>query len=260
MKKKGSGFLPFMFLCLFIYSALRSCGNNSSDDDVETELYYYEEESESEKFDTEPEETELEEETETETELEEHENSLSDYFDGDMSDAIMDLLENDIGFDGIRFVEKDNSLENYYFVVDNYYLTITAYADDGVYTVYLKNNMDYEFYNIDDGVIMTYAEFKDKTITDADMSYYYSMVQEAIESTLVNPSSAKFAKQSEISYQKKGDIVAIKGTVTAKNRMNAKVTSDFIVEIQVYSKESFSYDVLYMEMDGETSGTWVDLD
>jgi hypothetical protein len=188
------------------------------------------------------------------------ENVLTDYFDQDMCDNIMDILENELKFEGIYFVGKDDLLANYYFKIDDYSITVCAYDDDGVYNVYLKNNMDYTFYTIDDGVIMTYEDFTDKIISGEDMAYYYSMVQETVESALVNPSSAKFQNSSDIYYQKKGNIIAMKGTVTAKNRMNEKITSEFVVEIIVYDKYSFNYDVLYLKLDGESSGEWVSLD
>jgi hypothetical protein len=251
-----------------IYGGLQSCGGNSSDDDTETESYYYEEESESEydtEYESESEETESEEESESESESEESQpeeskKTLSSYFDDDMCDQIMSLLENDIGFAGIQFVEKDSALEIYYFTVDGYSIAVTAYSDDGVYNVYTENNMNNMFYDIDEGIEMTYEEFKSKVIPIGDRSSYYIMAKEAVKSALVSPSSAKFSSESETSYGKKGDIVAIQGTVTSKNRLGVKITSDFLVEIQVYDIQTYSYDILYLKLDGESSGTWVDLD
>jgi hypothetical protein len=190
----------------------------------------------------------------------ESEKTLSSYFEDDMCDKIMSLLENDIGFDGISFVEKDSSLEIYYFTVDGYNIAVTAYSDDGVYNVYVKNNMNYMFYDIDEGIEMTYAEFKDKVITPSERTYYYLMAKEAVKSVLVSPSSAKFASESEMVYGKKGDIVAVQGTVTAKNQLGVKIESNFTIEIQVYDMATYSYGVLYLKLDDEVSGEWVDID
>jgi hypothetical protein len=244
MKKKNSGTFKTVLGILVIMCLIKSCTSSLVKDNDSS--------STSNKQNT---EAVTIEETETEEGKE-----LSDYFDEDMCNEIMNLLENDLGFDGIRFCYKDDLLENYYFNIDDYYITVTAYADDGVYNVYAKDHMDYMFYDIDEGIEMTYAEFKDKTITASERTYYYLMAKEAVKSVLVSPSSAKFASESEMAYGKKGDIVAVQGTVTAKNQLGVKIESNFTIEIQVYDMETYSYGVLYLKLDDETSGEWVDID
>ena len=117
-------------------------------------------------------------------------------------------------------------------------------------------NSDVVFYE-DGNVLMTYPEYEDSRISSSEMAYYYSIAQIIIEDCLKSPKSADFPMSSEISYQKKDNLVAIKGYVDAENSFGAEIRSNYVVQFYVIDLENFSYEVTYIEIDGETTGQFI---
>ena len=124
-------------------------------------------------------------------------------------------------------------------------------------------NSGITFYE-DDSVKTTLAEVKERTIDHNDLNSYYIIAQDLVSQGLVNPGSADFPSLvmngDQIGIQRKGNIVAMSGYVDAKNRMNATVRSNWVVEFEVYDLSAFQYDLIYLEIDGESVGTFQSLD
>lgn len=170
------------------------------------------------------------------------------------------ILKKKIGFSELEYKDQLDETTNYEIVADGYYMVLTA--SDDVYRIFIPNS-SYVFYE-DGEVKMTASDFKSKTIDQSEMYSYYSIAQEIVESSLKNPKSADFPSAvmhpEEISMQKDGDIVAVKSYVDASNSFGATVRSKWMVEFKVLDLENYSYDVLYVNMDGETSGEYVELE
>lgn len=101
-------------------------------------------------------------------------------------------------------------------------------------------------------------------ISDMQFQSYWDMAKETVESCLKNPKSADFPSsvfnQGNIAMERKGHLVAVQSYVYSTNSFGAEVKSDFTVEMLVYDTDNFIYDVVYLNIDGETSGEYVSLD
>lgn len=190
-------------------------------------------------------------------------NFLSDLgkvMDKKVAKKAYNILKKKIGFSELEYKDQLDETTNYEIVADGYYMVLTA--SDNVYRIFIPNS-SYVFYE-DGEVKMTAADFKSKTIDRSEMYSYYSIAQEIVESSLKNPKSADFPSiithPEEISMQKDGDIVAVQSYVDAKNSFNATIRTKWMVEFKVLDLETYSYEVLYINMDGETSGEYVELE
>jgi len=101
-------------------------------------------------------------------------------------------------------------------------------------------------------------------ISDMQFQSYWDMAKETVESCLKNPKSADFPSsvfnQGNIAMERKGHLVVVQSYVYSTNSFGAEVKSDFTVEMLVYDTDNFIYDVVYLNIDGETSGEYVSLD
>ena len=101
-------------------------------------------------------------------------------------------------------------------------------------------------------------------ISDLQFQSYWDMAKETVESCLKNPKSADFPSsvfgQGNIAMERKGHLVVVQSYVYSTNSFGAEIRSDFTVEMLVYDTENFIYDVVYLNIDGETSGEYVSLD
>ena len=79
-----------------------------------------------------------------------------------------------------------------------------------------------------------------------------------------NPGSAKFpsinTEAGSIAIERNGALVVVQSYVDAKNSFNAMARSSWTVEFMVYDLNTYSYDTLYIEIDGEKSGEYIKLD
>lgn len=182
--------------------------------------------------------------------------NIANELNPNIAQQFVDILNNGIGFTETSYISKEDGMNLFYINANGHKVAATLY-DDEIYQIFIPNS-NHTFYE-DGQVKLTYEQYSDSVIPQADMSYYYAMVQEFIESNLKNPSSAKFPSQSEITYQKKGNIVAINGYVDAKNSFDAKIRTEYIVEMEVIDKESFSYNVIYFKIGDDEYGTWQNL-
>lgn len=177
----------------------------------------------------------------------------------EVADYAYDILKNQIGFTKLEFKSAVSGTTNYEIYADDVLITVTA--SEGYCRVFIPNTK-YVFYE-DGAVKMSAAVFADRMIDSEQQSNYYIMAQEIVKSALKNPSSARFPSiitgEAQIGMQKNGDLVAVSGYVDAKNSFNAKVRSNWTVEFRVTDYNSFACDTVYINIDGEKYGEFIDL-
>lgn len=110
----------------------------------------------------------------------------------------------------------------------------------------------------------TTEEVNATDISGLQFQSYWDMAKETVESCLKNPKSADFPSsvfnQGNIAMERKGHLVVVQSYVYSTNSFGAEIKSDFTIEMLVYDTDNFVYDVVYLNIDGETSGEYVDLD
>lgn len=170
------------------------------------------------------------------------------------------ILKNDLGFENFTFIKKMDDTTNYVISANGVEVVLTA--SDKVYRIFIPNS-DTVFYE-DDTVKMTAKQYEDKQISYGDQSAYYIIAKTIVESALKNPNSAKFpsinTEAGSIAIERNGALVVVQSYVDAKNSFNATVRSNWTVEFMVYDLSTYSYDALYIEIDGEKSGEYIKLD
>lgn len=180
--------------------------------------------------------------------------SLSKHMETNYAENVYDIYVNKLGFETVEFKERLGETGNYSITANGYH-TVATIMDD--YVRIFAPNTDYVFYE-DGEVLMTYEDFKDGQIEISEMPYYYSIAQIIVEGCLKSPSSADFPNSDKISYQKKDNLVAIKGYVDADNSFGAKIRSDYIVQFYVTDLQNLLYEPTYIEIDGEKNGTFIE--
>lgn len=180
--------------------------------------------------------------------------SLSRHIEINYAENVYDIYVNELGFETVEFKEKLGETGNYSITANGYH-TVATVMDD--YVRIFAPNTDYVFYE-DGEVLMTYEDFKDGQIEISEMPYYYSIAQIIVEGCLKSPTSADFPNSDKISYQKKDNLVAIKGYVDADNSFGAKIRSEYIVQFYVTDLQNLLYEPTYIEIDGEKTGTFIE--
>lgn len=179
---------------------------------------------------------------------------LAEYTNNEIAEEVQRIYKEELGFDTVEFDKKMDGVENYYIWAGTHQTVATIM--DGYYRIFIPNT-NYVFYD-DGNVLLTAAEFEDSLISNEDMVWYYDIAKEIVKSCLKSPSTADFPGKSEITYQKKENLVAIQGYVDAINSFNAEIRSEYLVQFYVYDLKNFSYETTYIQIDGETSGTFVE--
>lgn len=198
-------------------------------------------------------------ETETETETEVSKNFvdiMSNYVSKEDSLKLYSVYVDELGFDTLEFDEQIEGTSNFYIWANGNYTVATVM--DGYIRIFIPNS-DVVFYE-DGNVLMTCEDYEDSIISSTDMIYYYSIAQTIVEDCLKSPSSAKFPHSTEISYQKKGNLIAIQGYVDADNSFGASIRSNYLVQFYVYDLENLSYEPTYIKIDDESSGDFISFD
>lgn len=205
----------------------------------------------------------LQEDSETEVNNSEEDSfltALKTQMDENVATEAYRILKEEIGFSELDFIEKVGDTTNYKINADGAEILLTA--SDKVYRIFIPNseNVFYE----DDAVKMTAKQYEDTQISYGDQSAYYIIAKTIVESALKNPSSAKFpsinTEAGSIAIERNGALVVVQSYVDAKNSFNATVRSNWTVEFMVYDLNTYSYDALYIEIDGEKSGEYIKLD
>ena len=159
---------------------------------------------------------------------------------------------NDAGFTDITFKQRMGDTYNFEIAADGYVLRVTAFEDELI-SIWNSNAVVYENGNIKD----TKSDIIARSITSNQMIVYKIISEEIIDECLINSFMAKY---SNWGMCKDGNIVAVSGTVKAKNAFNAKVQERFVVEFEIFSENApYSYNVLYVQIGDTKAGTFVDI-
>lgn len=169
------------------------------------------------------------------------------------------ILKDKLGFTKLEYQGKTDGTTNYNISANDYNLVLTA--SDNVYRIFIPH--EYSLYE-DGKVKMTFSDLQSKTIDNTQMTAYYIMAKEIVTNNLKHPKSADFPSiithASDIAMQKNGDIVAVQSYVDAQNSFGATIRSNWMVEFKVLDIDSYSYDVIYINIDGTESGKYKELE
>lgn len=203
--------------------------------------------------DSEPEETKQEEQSPEDKFV----SDSSEYISEDIAKKLYGIIVNDIGFSNVEFMGKEASDSVWNIYCDD--MSVLAVVSDNVYRIW---SGDYTFYE-DGTVVMTKQQMNSTRISSDEQSKYYFMAQEIVTQYLKNPSSADFPtiafSPQDIGMKKKDDIVAVQSYVDATNSYGGQVRSEWTVEFRVTDLDNMFYEVLYVNIDGQASGTYVEL-
>ena len=184
---------------------------------------------------------------------------ISEYLDEESINDVMKILIDDLGFSetDLKFDTKTDGAEIYSIYLDGENFKMVAL--DKEYRIWNDTKVLYE----DGTVKMTKQDIKDTEIDIGDDAVYYSFAKEMVEGCLKDPSSAHFPSLSfsgEVAMKKNKDLVVVQSNVTAKNSFGTKVNSPFTVEFQIIDIDNYQYNPIYINLDGETSGEYIDID
>ena len=182
----------------------------------------------------------------------------SEYISEDIARKLYGIIVNDIGFSDVKFKGK-NEMGDSVWDISCDGISILAVASDDVYRIW---NSDCTFY--EEGTVVTTKQQMENTVISSDeRSKFYFMAQEIVTQCLKNPSSADFPSitfsTQDISMEKKDDIVVVQSYVDATNSYGGQVRSQWTVEFRVTDLDNMYYEVLYVNIDDQTSGTYVEL-
>ena len=169
----------------------------------------------------------------------------------DAANSTFDILTSGMGFENI-IVNKNTTGTLFEVKADDYNLKVTV--SDKLYMVICG---DYNLYK-DDSIKYTKNDLEDRKIGNND-SKYYAIAMEVVSANLKNPTSAQFSSMGECAMARRGEYVAVQGYVIATNSFGASTKNDFLVEFRVIDLDTYSYETVYLNIAGETSGTYVDL-
>ncbi len=238
MKNKKKSGCSSIFFIIFIFAILGSVFGGNKDKEKSTDVST---------------ETTTEVTTEPTTEEKSFNESLAEYVGEELANKVSDIYTNDLGFSELRFDSRTDESDNY-LIYANSYGTVATISDS--YIRIFAPNTSYVFYE-DGNVLMTYDDFKDSIIENEEMPKYYSIAQIIVEDSLKSPKSAKFPSSKDISYQKKGNLVAIKGYVDAENSFGTQIRNDYIVQFYVNDLDNLSYETVYLKIGDNESGRFV---
>lgn len=184
---------------------------------------------------------------------------ISAYIDGPIAQKANDILINQIGFSEVEFESQLGETTNFEITADGISVVVTA--SDDVYRIFIPET-DYVFYE-NNQVVMTAQQFSDKTVDTAEQSAYYIMAKEIVGSALKSPSSADYPSLTfnpqDIAMKKSGDLVVVQSYVDAQNGFGAMIRTNYTVEFRVIDIDSFSYELVYANIDGNVTGTYIEI-
>ena len=180
----------------------------------------------------------------------------SDYVKYETAQNLYNFLHDELLFENITFKQK-NAVGDILFDVnaDNYKLMISV-DNDGIYSVKCGS---YDLYD-GESILITKQGLDDRRIDNE--SAYYSIAQEIVSNNLKSPKSADFPSlwSDEVKMQRNKDMVIVQSYVDAQNSFGAIIRSQWQVEFKVIDLDSFSYEIIYINIDGTTAGEFIKLD
>lgn len=180
----------------------------------------------------------------------------SEFVSFETAKKLYEFLTNELLFEEIDFEQK-NSVGDILFDIsaDNYNLMVSV-DNDGIYSI----KCGYcELYD-GNSVLVTKTGLDDRSTSEYETAYY-SIAKEIVKSNLKSPKSADFPSlwSDEIKMQRNKDIVGVQGYVDAENSFGVSIRSQWLVEFRVIDINSYSYETLYISIDGQEAGEFIDL-
>lgn len=167
------------------------------------------------------------------------------------AESTYNILTEQLGFESVEI--KSNPMGTLFDVLaDDYSLKVTV--SDKLYMIICG---DYNLYK-DDSIQYTKSDLDNRKIGKND-SAYYVMAIEAVSSVLKDPSSAKFCSMGDCQMGRNGEYVVVKGYVDATNSFGSQLRNDFIIELKVSDVANYSYETVYLNINGESTGNYVDI-
>lgn len=184
---------------------------------------------------------------------------IKKYVDNSVAEKANDILVNQIGFSEVKFEGQLAETSNFEIWVDGTKAILTA--SDDVYRIFIPET-DFVFYE-NGQVVMNAQQFSDKTMDISEQSAYYIIAKEIVNSALKNPSSADYPSitfsPQEIAIKKSGELVVVQSYVDAQNGFGAMIRTNYTVEFRVVDINSFSYELVYANIDGNVTGTYIEI-
>jgi hypothetical protein len=168
---------------------------------------------------------------------------------------LYNILYNKISFKKVTYVQKsDTGKKSHIFNADDNSITVT-FKKDGSFTI------KWGMYTLYDGkeVIMNQKEILERELIDSDK--YYTYAKEIILDYIKTPKTAEFPdlSSSTVSMQRKGKYVGVKSYFDAQNTYGVLVRSKYTIEFSVKDLKANIYKPVYINIDDEIRGKWVDL-
>lgn len=184
---------------------------------------------------------------------------ISAYIGESIAQKANDILINQIGFSMVEFEGQLGETSNFKITADGISIVVTA--SDDVYRIFIPET-DYVFFE-NGQVVMNAQQFADKTMDTADQSAYYIIAKEIVDSALKSPSSAEYPSLTfspqDITMKKSGDLIVVQSYVDAQNGFGAMIRTNYTVEFRVIDIEAFSYELVYANIDGNVTGTYIEI-
>lgn len=169
---------------------------------------------------------------------------------------LYDLFYKKMGFKKIDIIQKsDTGKSTFDFNADDYSLKV-AFKNDSV------SSIKWQFYILYDGkeIKIDKQGVLDRVLVDRVKYYMYAT--DIIEDNIKTPSTAKFPKfdSSDVGMQRKGKMVGVQGYFDAQNTYGALIRSKYTIEFSVTDLDANIYKAVYIKIDDEIKGKWVELD
>lgn len=181
---------------------------------------------------------------------------IKDGLDEKVAANTYSIMKKKIGFKKLEYEKKADGLDMYYIDADGFDVAITA--SDKVYRIFIPES-SFVFYE-DGKVKLTAKRLKETTIDQNEGSSYYIIAQEIVKQALLNPRGAKFPSYTfnsdAVAMQKDGDLVAVQSYVDATNGYGATIRTKWTVQFKVIDLDSFSYDLKYVKVGDDSTGTF----
>lgn len=175
-------------------------------------------------------------------------------FSDDCGEKLYDFLMENLLCSSVRFSGKNDVGNINWDITTGDYKLMVAADEDGIYNVVCGD------YNMYDGESILYT-CEDLALRDVSeyRSHYIVIAENIITNILKSPSTAQFQDSWDMAVARNGDLVVVQGYVDSQNSFSAIIRSDFIVEFRVLDIESFAYELVFLQIDGETVGEYIDL-
>lgn len=169
---------------------------------------------------------------------------------------LYDLFYKKMGFKKVDIIQKsDTGKSTFDFSADDYSLKV-VFKNDSI------SSIKWQFYILYDGKEI---KIDKKGVLDrvlVDRVKYYMYAENIIEDNIKTPSTVKYPglDSTGVGMQRKGKIVGVQGYFDAQNTYGAFVRSKYTIEFSVTDLDANIYKAVYIKIDDEIKGKWIELD